>query len=132
MSDLDKNLEQGADNAADKDVAAATTDAAAENAAYKLAHPKDAASDNGNEEIFNFPCDFPIKVMGKADPAFPDTIMALVEQHDPTFDRSRVEIRPSSGGNYTGLTVTITAQSRAQLDQLYLALTGHPMVKIVL
>lgn len=93
---------------------------------------KDLASDNGKEEIFKFPCDFPIKVMGKVHPDFADTIMALMEQHDPTFDRSRVEVRSSSGGNYTGLTVNITAQSRAQLDQIYLALTGHPMVKIVL
>lgn len=95
-------------------------------------HAKDLASDNGKEEIFNFPCDFPIKVMGKTHPEFAETIMALVEQHDPDFDRSRVETRPSSGGNYTGLTVTITAHSRAQLDEVYLALTGHPMVSIVL
>jgi len=94
--------------------------------------PKDIASDNGKEEIFQFPCDFPIKVMGKVHPDFAETIMTLMEQHDPTFDRSRVETRASSGGNYTGLTVNVTAQSRAQLDQIYLALTGHPMVKVVL
>lgn len=93
---------------------------------------KSLASDDGKEEIFKFPCDFPIKVMGKADPAFAETIMAVVEKLVPDFDRSRVETRPSSGGNYTGLTVNITARSRAQLDEVYLALTGHPMVKIVL
>ncbi len=151
MKDADKHVDKASSDSADKAVAenagnagssvennagsgaaAAADQNAADNAAYKAAHPKDAASDNGKEEIFTFPCDFPIKVMGKTDPAFPDTIIALVTQHDPTFDRSRVEVRPSSGGNYTGLTVTVTANSRAQLDQLYIALTGHPMVKYVL
>lgn len=93
---------------------------------------KRLASDDGKEEIFNFPCDFPIKVMGKTHPDFADTIMAVVEKLAPDFDRSRTETRPSSGGNYTGLTVNINAQSRAQLDAIYMALTGHPMVKIVL
>lgn len=98
------------------------------------AHPaaKDLASDNGKEEIFDFPCDFPIKIMGKTHPDFADTIMAVVEQHAPEFDRAKVEVRPSSNGNYTGLTITFVAHSRAQLDAVYLALTGHPMVKIVL
>ncbi|RDU99958.1 DUF493 family protein [Trinickia dinghuensis] len=85
-----------------------------------------------NESLFEFPCDFPIKVMGKAHPDFIETIATVVRQFDPEFDASRVEIRPSSGGNYTGLTVTVRAQSREQLDDIYRALTGHPMVKVVL
>lgn len=85
-----------------------------------------------NESLFEFPCDFPIKVMGKSHPDFTDTIVTVVKQFDPSFDVTRIEIRPSSGGNYTGLTVTIRAQSREQLDDIYRALTGHPMVKVVL
>lgn len=85
-----------------------------------------------NESLFEFPCDFPIKVMGKAHPDFTDTIVDVVKQFDPSFDATRIETRPSSGGNYTGLTVTIRAQSREQLDDIYRALTGHPMVKVVL
>lgn len=112
--------------------AAPPLDAAAVDTAAVDTAGKRLASDDGKEEIFQFPCDFPIKVIGKAHPDFAETIMKVVETLAPDFDRSRVETRPSSGGNYTGLTVTINAQSRAQLDAIYMALTGHPMVKIVL
>src|SRR5579863_4025835 len=60
-----------------------------------------------NESLFEFPCDFPIKVMGKSHPDFTDTIVTVIRQFDNEFDASRIETRPSSGGNYTGLTVTV-------------------------
>jgi uncharacterized protein len=85
-----------------------------------------------NESLFEFPCDFPIKVMGRAHPDFADTIVTLMRQFDAGFDASRMETRPSSGGNYVGLTVTVRAVSREQLDDIYRALTGHPMVSVVL
>ncbi|MGF6753131.1 DUF493 family protein [Paraburkholderia sp. GAS334] len=84
------------------------------------------------ESLIEFPCDFPIKVMGKSHPDFHDTIVTVIRQFDNEFDATRVEIRPSSGGNYTGLTVTVRAVSREHLDDIYRALTGHPMVKVVL
>ena len=56
----------------------------------------------------------------------------MVRQFDPEFHAGRMEMRPSSGGNYLGLTVIVRATSRAQLDALYQALTSHPMVKVVL
>lgn len=85
-----------------------------------------------NESLFEFPCDFPIKIMGKSHPEFAETIVSVVRQFDSEVDGKRVETRPSSGGNYTGLTVTVRATSRAHLDDIYRALTGHPMVKVVL
>lgn len=85
-----------------------------------------------NESLFEFPCDFPIKVMGKAHPDFADAITIVVQQFDASFDATRIETRPSSGGNYVGLTVTVRAVSREQLDDIYRALTGHPMVSVVL
>ncbi|MCP1120638.1 YbeD family protein [Robbsia andropogonis] len=97
-----------------------------------LAQQKDSASEDGKEEIFDFPCDFPLKVMGQAGPDFQETVLKLVEQYDATLDRSKVEVRPSSSGKYTGLTVIIRAQSRAQLDDIYRAVTAHPTVKFVL
>ena len=83
-------------------------------------------------KLEEFPSDFPIKVMGKSHPEFAETIVTVVKQFDTEVDPSRVEMRPSSGGNYTGLTVTVRATSRAHLDNIYRALTGHPMVKVVL
>ncbi|MFP6557145.1 DUF493 family protein [Paraburkholderia sp. B3] len=82
--------------------------------------------------LIEFPCDFPIKVMGKTHPEFAPTIVGVIRTFDAGFDEGAVETRPSSGGNYTGLTVTVRATSQAHLDDIYRALTGHPMVKIVL
>jgi uncharacterized protein len=84
------------------------------------------------ESLLEFPCDFPIKIMGKSHPEFAETMVTVVRQFDNEVDPERVETRPSSGGNYTGLTVTVRATSQAQLDDIYRALTGHPMVKVVL
>lgn len=85
-----------------------------------------------SESLLQFPCDFPIKVMGNAHPQFQQVIVEVIRQFDVDFDGSRVQSRPSSAGHYIGLTVTVRATSRAQLDNLYRALTGHPMVKVVL
>ena len=82
--------------------------------------------------LLEFPCDFPIKIMGKSHPEFADTIVEVVRKFDSEVDPASVEMRPSSGGNYTGLTVTVRAISQDQLDDIYRALTGHPMVKVVL
>ena len=59
-------------------------------------------------------------------------ITELARQFDPGFDASTIELRDSRAGNYLGVTITITATSREQLDGLYSALTSHPLVKIVL
>lgn len=83
-------------------------------------------------ELLTFPTDFPIKIMGRRVDGFADTMAALVLEHAPDFDVSTMELRASSKGNYLGLTVTIRATSRAQLDALYQALSGHPMVSVVL
>lgn len=83
-------------------------------------------------ELLQFPCAFPIKIMGARVDGFAETISQLVRSHDPSFDPASIEMRPSRNGNYLGLTVTVTAQSREQLDTIYRALTSHPMVKVVL
>ncbi len=82
--------------------------------------------------LIEYPSAFPIKVMGAQVEGFEDAVVAVALAHDPGFDRSTVERRPSSGGKYLGLTITVTATSREQLDALYRALSGHPMVKVVL
>jgi putative lipoic acid-binding regulatory protein len=56
----------------------------------------------------------------------------VAERFDPSFDARTIELRPSKGGNYLGVTLTVQATSREQLDDLYRALTSHPMVKVVL
>jgi putative lipoic acid-binding regulatory protein len=76
------------------------------------------------QTLIEYPSAFPIKVMGAA--------VAVALQFDATFDVATVERRPSKGGNYLGLTITVTATSREQLDELYRTLSSHPMVKVVL
>lgn len=84
------------------------------------------------ESLIEYPCEFPIKVMGRAHPDFAQTLTDVVLQFDPQFDPASVEMRPSSSGNYMGLTFRINATSREQLDSLYQALHGHAMVSVVL
>lgn len=82
--------------------------------------------------LLEFPCDFPLKIMGLAADDFAQAIAAVVVAHAPDFDAATIEMRPSKAGNYLSLTCTVRATSQAQLDGLYRALTGHPMVKVVL
>ena len=84
------------------------------------------------ESLITFPTDFPIKVMGKDVDGFVNAVTTVAKQFDPNFDASTIELRPSSGGNYLGVTVTVHVTSQAQLDDLYRAFTTHPLVKVVL
>jgi putative lipoic acid-binding regulatory protein len=84
------------------------------------------------ESLLLFPVDFPIKVMGRTQDEFAQTIVRVVQKHAPDFDPGTVEMRASSAGKYISLTCTINAQSREQLDDLYRELSSHPMVAMVL
>ena len=84
------------------------------------------------QSLIEYPSAFPIKVMGPHAVGFVDAIVEVARRFDPGFDSATVETRPSKGGNYLGITITVTATSREQLDELYRTLTTHPMVKIVL
>jgi uncharacterized protein len=84
------------------------------------------------KSLIEYPSAFPIKVMGAQVEGFTEAVVSIARQFDPGFDASSVESRPSKGGKYLGLTITITATSREQLDELYRTLSTHPMVKIVL
>jgi putative lipoic acid-binding regulatory protein len=82
--------------------------------------------------LIDYPLDFPIKVMGKNAPGFAQAVTAIVLRHAPDFDPQTVEMRPSRKSTYLGLTFTIRATSREQLDALYTELSVHPMVAMVL
>ena len=82
--------------------------------------------------LIEYPSQFPIKVMGANVEGFEAAMVEIARQFDPAFDATAVETRQSSGKNYLGVTLTITATSREQLDELYRTLSTHLMVKIVL
>ncbi len=85
-----------------------------------------------DKSLIEYPSRFPIKVMGANVDGFVHAVTQVARQFDPTFDASTIELRDSSAGNYLGVTITITATSREQLDELYRTLSSHPMVKVVL
>jgi putative lipoic acid-binding regulatory protein len=82
--------------------------------------------------LIEYPSAFPIKVMGAQVEGFEAAMVAIALQFDPNFDAALIERRPSKAGNYLGLTLTVLATSREQLDELYRTLSTHPMVKVVL
>jgi uncharacterized protein len=84
------------------------------------------------ETLLEFPCDFPLKIMGANEADFAQTVAAIVARHAPDFDSASIEMRLSKAGNYMSLTCTVRAVSQVQLDALYRELTAHPMVKVVL
>ncbi len=85
-----------------------------------------------DQSLIEYPSQFPIKVMGEKVDGLVGALTHIAHQFDPTFDASTVELRESSGGKYLGVTLTITATSREQLDEIYRTLSTHPMVKVVL
>lgn len=84
------------------------------------------------ESLIEYPSDFPIKVVGVNENGFVSAITHIAKHFDPSFDAAGIELRESGGGKYLGITITVTATSREQLDELYRTLSSHPMVKWVL
>ena len=82
--------------------------------------------------LIDFPCEFPIKVMGETQDTFSQTIIALIQTIVPSFNATHVEMRASSGGKYISLTCTVYVISQVQLDNIYRLLSVHPLVKFAL
>lgn len=85
-----------------------------------------------DQSLIEYPCHFPIKVMGVNVDGYVTAMTHLAKTFDPGFDATTIELRPSKAGNYLGLTLTVYVTSREQLNELYRTLTTHPMVKVVL
>ena len=86
----------------------------------------------GEPSPIEYPCDFPIKIMGRTEPGFAQAIVELVTRHAPELDSRSVEMRLSKKNRYLSITCTIRATSREQLDRLYQELCDHPAVLMVL
>ena len=84
------------------------------------------------ESLLTFPCVFPLKVMGRREDGFAQMVSEVVMRHAPDFNAGTIEMRTSKNGRYLSLTVTLNAKSREQLDALYMELSKHPMVVMVL
>lgn len=84
------------------------------------------------DSLIEYPCDFPIKIMGAAQQGFAQAVMEVVLRHDPDFKPATIEMRSSKNARYIGLTCTVRATSREQLDALYQELCDHPQVVMIL
>lgn len=104
-------------------------------AAAELAHQEAVKSEEAaleRETLLEFPCEFPIKIMGPATADFDAQIRAIALVHVGEVPESAWRIRPSAQGNFVGMTLTFTATSKRQIDNLYRAITAHPDVKMCL
>ena len=87
---------------------------------------------NRKKSLIEFPCTFPVKVMGAVHPEFESAILETVRKHAPDTEPHHITTRPSSKGNYTGATVHVNVENQEQLDNIYRDLTSHELVKVVL
>ncbi len=85
-----------------------------------------------NQTYLTFPCDFPIKIIGKKNERFLIEIAKIVREHFPETSDASIQIRPSKQDRYLAITVTVEAHDKPSLDALYQALTKHPDIKMVL
>lgn len=85
-----------------------------------------------DSKALTFPCDFPLKIMGRAAPDFDALVVAIVLRHVGSVREGAVSVRESRGGNYLAVTVTVQAESQDQLDALYRELSGHERILMVL
>jgi len=83
-------------------------------------------------QLLEYPCDFPVKILGHTQPGFAQAILEVVKRHAPDFDDASLELRTSTRRKYLSVTCVIRATSREQLDNLYRELCDHPMVVMVL
>jgi len=84
------------------------------------------------EELLSFPCEFPIKVVGLRDNQFEMTVFGIIRRYFPDLSETAISTRTSKDGKYLAITVTVTAQSKQQLDQVYIELSEHEYVIMAL
>ena len=92
-----------------------------------MAEPTPAAP-----SLIEYPCDFPLKILGHTQPGFAQSVLAVVKRHAPDFEDGTLAMKTSKKGKYLSVTCVIRATSREQLDALYRELCDHPMVVMVL
>lgn len=90
-------------------------------------------TDSTEDTLFEFPCQFPLKVMGRNIPELEEIVLTIVGRHiDEELKQSAVKKRDSGKGKFISITVTFEAQSKLQLDNLYRELHAHEHVLMLL
>jgi len=93
-----------------------------------------SVADMGNDEdtLLEFPCEFPVKAIGRAHERLDSVVYGIVRTHAPDLGEGAVQVRKSSHGNYLSVTVRVQATSRAQLDAIYRDLSASEFILITL
>ena len=99
-------------------------------ALVRIIESKMANDDSTSGQILQFPCSFPVKMMGRDTPDFRQTVIDIITRHAGSVSESDVRIAPSSKGTFVSVTVTIQAVSQDQLDNIYRELTEHEDVLV--
>lgn len=81
-----------------------------------------------DKELLEFPCEFPIKVMGRDTEDFQKVVLGIFGRHLDDVETASISTRPSGSGNFVSITVTFEAQSKVQVDAIYQDLTDHELV----
>ncbi len=89
-------------------------------------------SDSPEVTLLEFPCRFPIKMMGRDGARFRRAAIELVEMHAGKIPDESIRVATSRKGNFLSITVTIDATSQAQLDRIYQALSDHDEILVAL
>lgn len=84
------------------------------------------------ETLFEFPCDFPVKVMGRDFEQMHSVLTDVLARHASPECMASLKKQESSSGKYTSLTVIVSADSKEQLDNIYLDLTASPHILVAL
>lgn len=91
-----------------------------------------AMTDTTPDNLIEFPCHFPIKIMGLHCSEFEIAVLEIIRRHSPDLAEDAIRSRPSKGNKYLALTITIVATSREQLDNIYRELSAHELVTMAL
>lgn len=89
-------------------------------------------SDGHDRTLLEFPCEFPIKIMGRDEENFRRRAVELIEAHAGAVPQEAISTSTSRKGTFVSITVTITAESQEQLDRIYHALSAHEEVLVAL
>ncbi|HEX5787711.1 MAG TPA: DUF493 domain-containing protein [Woeseiaceae bacterium] len=94
--------------------------------------PGDDDRSDDQDTLLEFPCEFPVKMMGRDTPEFRANVLALVELHTGPLEPERIQVAQSRNGRFVSVTVTVNAESKEQLDAIYRELTAHDDVLMAL
>ncbi|MDI1302288.1 MAG: DUF493 domain-containing protein [bacterium] len=94
--------------------------------------PGKLKTDIQNEHLWEFPVQYPLKIMGEARFPMRETIASIIHRHVPGFDHGTLTERPSSGGKYVSITVSVYIERKEQINALYADFAAHEHIKMVL